>query len=197
MQRTEAQQSVSRRKFSRLAFLGLLGAGAVGGVAAIAQFLNPARPSRLMFVGKLADFVPDGPPIRFQMPESGAAAPQAAGHNVTFWVARLTGTDTRANGDGGQAGVVALAGYCTHLGCTIPWRPEFKFGSEQGWFRCGCHGATFTRAGDRVYGPAPRGLDAHPVQIRNDGTVYVDRGRVLPGNDDGPSPMTPIPLELG
>jgi nitrite reductase/ring-hydroxylating ferredoxin subunit len=182
---------VGRRKFARLAFFGLIGTCAIGGAAAVSQFLGVSRASRKSFVGMMGDFVPGAAPLRFL--SDGAAAPSPSFDNKQFWVARLTGTDARVNGDDGVKGFIALAGYCTHLGCAIPWRPDFAFSddsrnaSETGWFRCPCHGPTFTRAGRRVFGPAPRGLDSHPVEIHDDGSVWVDRGRVIPGRVGQPS----------
>jgi menaquinol-cytochrome c reductase iron-sulfur subunit len=77
-------------------------------------------------------------------------------------------------------GFVAFWHRCTHLGCAVPFRPEFEFRVlrdrtervERGLFRCPCHGSTFSRdEGQTVFGPAPRPLDALPVRI--------ERGRVL------------------
>lgn len=73
-----------------------------------------------------------------------------------------------------KGGIVALYQKCVHLGCTVPWRPEFEFEGEKGWFRCPCHGSTYTRGGARVFGPAPRSLDTFPVTINGDGSLLVD-----------------------
>lgn len=185
----------SPRTRSRLAFLGLLGASAIGGVIAVAQFLKPREKSRVIRVGHLRDFAAGADPVVFRT-DGAASLLQIPGHNQMFYVVRLSGHDARINGDGGQSGVVALASYCTHLGCTIPWRPEFTYDRQEGWFRCPCHGVTCTRAGARVFGPAPRGMDSHPVEIRSDGSIYVDRGHINPGAQTGPSPMTQIPQGL-
>jgi len=83
-------------------------------------------------------------------------------------------------------GLLALYQACTHLGCRLPWRPDFDFEGEQGWFRCPCHGATYTKAGVRVFGPAPRDMDQRPLRIDRDGTAVIDiatvvRGQCRPG----------------
>jgi Rieske Fe-S protein len=74
-------------------------------------------------------------------------------------------------------GFVAFWHRCTHLGCTVPFRPEFEWTykgrMEKGLFRCPCHGSTYSRdEADVMFGPAPRPLDALPVRIRN-GHVWV------------------------
>jgi Rieske Fe-S protein len=77
-------------------------------------------------------------------------------------------------------GFVAFWHRCTHVGCTVPFRPEFEmpvlrdrtWREERGLFRCPCHGSTYSRdEGQIVFGPAPRSLDALPVRI--------EKGRVL------------------
>ena len=48
-----------------------------------------------------------------------------------------------------EEGFIALYQKCVHLGCTVPWRPEFEWPYEgqtvKGLFRCPCHGSTFNR----------------------------------------------------
>jgi cytochrome b6-f complex iron-sulfur subunit len=97
-------------------------------------------------------------------------------------------------GEGGHAGVpgsekgglVALYQKCVHLGCTVPWRPEFEFEGEKGWFRCPCHGSTYTKGGARVFGPAPRSLDTMDLTINGDGSVTVNTGKITPGDTNDP-----------
>lgn len=74
-------------------------------------------------------------------------------------------------------GFVAFWHRCTHLGCTVPFRPEFEVPSvapgQKGLFRCPCHGSTFSRdEAEVVFGPAPRPLDALPLRVHN-GRVLV------------------------
>ena len=73
--------------------------------------------------------------------------------------------------------VVALAEKCTHLGCRVPYC------ESSGRFECPCHGSVFSRAGDYLSGPAPRGMDRYPTDIE-EGLVYIDTGERI----DGPSP---------
>jgi cytochrome b6-f complex iron-sulfur subunit len=61
--------------------------------------------------------------------------------------------------------ILALSQKSTHLGCTVPYRPDFVWGGIKSWFRDPCSGSTWDLNGHKVYGPAPRGLDQHAVQI--------------------------------
>jgi len=76
--------------------------------------------------------------------------------------------------------VLALLRRSPHLGCTIVWRQEFVFAGKKGWFRDPCSGSNFTISGDRMSGPAPRGMDRYAVHLL-DGRVFVDIGSVLCG----------------
>jgi cytochrome b6-f complex iron-sulfur subunit len=63
------------------------------------------------------------------------------------------------------AGLLALYGVCTHLGCLPKWAPT----NER--FECPCHGSKYRANGTYIEGPAPRGLDRFPVKITfTDGT---------------------------
>lgn len=59
-----------------------------------------------------------------------------------------------------------LSAICPHLGCSVQW-----VDSERR-FNCPCHGASFSREGTRLGGPAPRGMDTLETAIR-DGHVMV------------------------
>ncbi len=72
----------------------------------------------------------------------------------------------------------ALSQKCTHLGCRVP------FCESSGQFECPCHGSVFNRAGEYRAGPAPRGMDEHPVEVGEDGLVYIDTG----STEEGPAP---------
>ena len=74
----------------------------------------------------------------------------------------------------------ALSWKCTHLGCRVP------FCESSGRFECPCHGSVFNRAGDLLSGPSPRGMDEHPIEVGDDGLIYIDTGTVV----EGPPPGT-------
>jgi cytochrome b6-f complex iron-sulfur subunit len=147
------------------AALVVAGAG-IAGVAGLAAFLWPRRAGGQVDAGPVADYR-IGPVRHFQVSGVDDRAPLGAAHLTNgrdFHLVRR------------PDGFVAFWHRCTHLGCTVPYRPEFESSSngrtEKGLFRCPCHGSTFTRdEGDAVFGPAPRPLDTLPVEIR--------RGRVL------------------
>ncbi len=89
-----------------------------------------------------------------------------------------------------EEGFMALYQKCVHLGCTVPWRPEFEFIYEgqaiRGWFRCPCHGSTYLKNGQIVFGPAPRPLDY--MRISNEGgRLVVDTGAIRKRESYDPS----------
>ena len=101
-------------------------------------------------------------------------------------------------GDGAPAGLLALWQKCPHLGCTVPWRPEFTFEQSKGWFRCPCHGSTYTKFGGvRVFGPAPRPMDVFPLEVNDDLSVTVQTGRDFEGTGSGENPFRAVPYEPG
>ena len=56
---------------------------------------------------------------------------------------------------------------CPHLGCRYNWDEEKKL------FVCPCHHSVFNIEGKVVSGPAPRGLDTLPIEIKDD-NLYVE-----------------------
>jgi nitrite reductase/ring-hydroxylating ferredoxin subunit len=61
----------------------------------------------------------------------------------------------------------AVSQKCPHLGCAVP------FCEASGKFECPCHGSVYNLAGEWISGPAPRGMDKHPLQVV-DGRVVVN-----------------------
>jgi quinol---cytochrome c reductase iron-sulfur subunit, bacillus type len=59
-----------------------------------------------------------------------------------------------------------LSSICPHLGCTVPWVSAKKE------FVCPCHGAVFAPDGNRVSGPALRGMDSLETTTK-DGQLLV------------------------
>ena len=88
-----------------------------------------------------------------------------------------------------QGGILALAQKCPHLGCAVPWRPEFiaaETRGAHGWFRCPCHMSTYSKAGVRVFGPAARSMDLFAVTVNPDGSLQVDTDRKTLGSMENP-----------
>ncbi len=106
------------------------------------------------------------------------------------WLANLSGAQGDVLGVGGTGGLLALYWKCPHLGCTVPWSPGFNgaqvnFPGITGWFRCPCHGSTYSRAGVRVFGPAPRPMDTMAVSIST-GSIDINTGKITSGGPDNP-----------
>lgn len=65
----------------------------------------------------------------------------------------------------------AMSAVCTHLGCTVQYRPE----ASQIW--CACHNGCYDLNGRNVSGPPPRALDPYDVHVRGE-EIYVSRKQV-------------------
>ncbi len=190
---------VSRRGVLKIAFWSGLGAVLAAIATTIVYSLYPRRApapgGQQLFgtsvvppfggvipVGKLTDFKA-GEPVHnldsrawiMKFDKERADREKAAGNNVE------------------EGAILALYHKCVHLGCTVPWRPEFTYlddrpgvgASYSGWFRCPCHGSTYTFGGVRVFGPAPRSLDTFAISNAN-GTLMVDTGKITLGDTHDP-----------
>ena len=62
--------------------------------------------------------------------------------------------------------VLAFSAACTHLQCTVQYRPDLK----QIW--CACHDGRYDVTGRNVGGPPPRPLDRFNVEVQG-GDLYV------------------------
>ena len=90
-----------------------------------------------------------------------------------------------------NGGILAIYHKCVHLGCTVPWRSDFVYGGVTGWFRCPCHGSTYTKGGVRVFGPAPRSLDTFLVTKVDQNGVTLNTGKITLGNSQDPQRTVP------
>ena len=145
-----------------------------------------------------------GPPLDFAWPRRRAGAfggtmtvsadrvPPPGSDPVRFPTGRFYLSHLAPGQEGSAGGLLAIYQKCTHLGCTVPWRPDFQFGNTQGWFRCPCHGSTYTKgAATLVYGPAPRPLDTMAVEVKENGDIVVNTGAVTKGGSDNPQRAVP------
>ncbi len=99
-----------------------------------------------------------------------------------FWLVNIPAVEADS-----PSGLLALYQKCPHLGCTVPWRAEFDFGGKKGWFRCPCHGSTFTKEGGiLVSGPSPRPLDTMAITFKPTGDITVQTGQIRSGGQDNP-----------
>jgi len=102
------------------------------------------------------------------------------------------------NGETTPGGLLALWRKCPHLGCTVPWRPDFVFQGRKGWFRCPCHGSTYTKEGGIIVaGPAPRPLDVFPIEVQQDRSLVVQTGRAFEGSGSLQNPTRAVPYAPG
>jgi menaquinol-cytochrome c reductase iron-sulfur subunit len=67
----------------------------------------------------------------------------------------------------------ALSGVCTHLGCSVAQAASGK------GFHCPCHGSRFDEEGRAVEGPARRPLPWLAVEQAADGSLVIDRSRMV------------------
>ena len=148
---------MDRRSF--LSFL-TVAAGAVGGalvgvplVGRLVAPLRPADPSQAddgwHSLGKLSSFEA-GRPTRVTFPVTARDGWAVTTQERAAWVVR-DGDATRV-----------LSTVCPHLGCSVKWAaPKKEFG-------CPCHESGFAPWGERLHGPARRGLDELPTRIVGD-----------------------------
>ena len=166
---------VSRRNFIAGSFWTGLGVTLLGSVGLFLDFFYPRNVKG--FGGPVAA-------------GKAGAYPRGADprHDLSgqFWIVNLDPDETRAGGSGGGSGLLALWHKCPHLGCTVPWKSGFTYEGDRGWYRCPCHGSTYTRAGVRVFGPAPRSMDTMRIDIDDAGNVTVQTGDRTPGGTDNP-----------
>jgi cytochrome b6-f complex iron-sulfur subunit len=109
------------------------------------------------------------------------------------FIARLNETQAGLNpgGEGKAGAYLALSRKCPHLGCTVPYAEDFTFADPgnngaviTGWFRCPCHGSTYSDSGRRVFGPAPRSMDLYGLTISPDGVMTVNLDLSITGAPD-------------
>ncbi len=169
------ETDLSRRRFIRTSFWTGLGLTLLGSAGLFVDYVYPRHVRGFggpIPAGKTSDYPQGGDPQ----------------HHLDgqFWLANLDPKETRPGGSGGGNGFLALWHHCPHLGCTVPWRPEFEFNGDKGWYRCPCHGSTYTKAGVRVFGPAPHGMDPMVVEIDAGGNITVQTGQIFHGSPRNP-----------
>lgn len=178
-------EDLSRRRFIQLSFWTGLGISLLGSVGLFLDFFYPRN------VRGFGGPVPGGNVAEY--PVGGTPDHNREGQ---FYIVNLDPADTEPNGSGGQAGLLALWHKCPHLGCTVPWRPgaTVEGFAATDWFQCPCHGSTYSIAGVRVFGPAPRSMDTMAIEIDDAGNITVQTGQVTSGGPDNPERAVTHPL---
>jgi menaquinol-cytochrome c reductase iron-sulfur subunit len=78
--------------------------------------------------------------------------------------------------------IYALSPICTHLGCTVTWKPDPPYPNE---FHCPCHGSRFTKTGINIAGlPATEPLHRYDVKVKN--------GKITIGNLHSRTNIPPV-----
>lgn len=178
---------IARRSFLRVSFFAGLILTLGSSIAGLLAFFNLRNPTGF------------GAPVT--VPRSLIPPPGADPVRITdgkFWLVNLEGAQGDVLGVGGTGGLLALYWKCPHLGCVVPWRADFNgalvgYPGIIGWFRCPCHGSTYSRAGVRVFGPAPRSMDTFLLEVNGDGSVTVNTRAITSGAADPPNPLRAIP----
>jgi cytochrome b6-f complex iron-sulfur subunit len=164
---------VSRRRMLMVGFWAGVGAMVAGAAACGLDLIYPTKVTGFGGNVNVASAAVPKPGDKVQIAEG------------KFWLVNLTAEQ-------GGPGLLALWWRCPHLGCTVPWRPTFVWPDpstgalKSGWFRCPCHGSTYTDAGVRVFGPAPRSMDTMAISVSGSGDLTVDTGARTPGAPDNP-----------
>ncbi len=70
-----------------------------------------------------------------------------------------------------------LSAICPHEGCEVAWHDDLNI------FACPCHDSNFTPEGERIDGPARRGLDPLPARVEN-GKLQVQYRHYLTGIEE-------------
>ena len=81
-----------------------------------------------------------------------------------------------------QGQFYTLSSICTHLGCTINWRPVIDPANPEGIISCPCHGSIYDKTGHVVSGPAPRSLDKYRMILKN-GRLMIDTNEIVSEED--------------
>ena len=178
-------RKLARRSFMRVSVFAGLTLTTAAMAASFLNFFNLRNPSG--FGGSVTVAATQIPP---------PGAPPARISEGRFWLSNLGGAEGDVLQVGGTGGLLALWWKCPHLGCTVPWNGAFNgadvnFPGIVGWFRCPCHGSTYSRAGVRVFGPAPRSMDTMALSVNADGSVTVNTGQITGGAIENPLRAVP------
>lgn len=152
------ERGPDRRRFLQLATCAIGGGiGLAAGVPALRLVLDPASkatvttPTEPLDLGEASRVPVGAEPRRFEVVAPVVRDAWTSARDVVLgaaWI-RRTATDTYQ----------ALSAVCPHLGCAIGWDATAKT------FLCPCHDSRFAVSGERMNGPAERGLDPLPLTV--------------------------------
>lgn len=133
--------------------IGLITAGIAGllgvtiGRYSIAPALAPANDSEWTDAGLLDD-IPEGQPVKRSVTITQDSGWGRFNSQRLVWIVRK-GSD-----------VTVFSATCPHLGCTI--------NETTNGFICPCHGSAWNQDGNKLGGPAPRGMDVLEHRVDGD-----------------------------
>lgn len=184
--RQHEERKIARRSFLRVSVFAGLALTVGASLAGFLGFFNRRQPVGFGGVVNLP---------KSAVPEAGST-PQRVPEGK-FWLSNLKGAQGDVFQVGASGGLLAIYWKCPHLGCTVPWNSAFDgsivgFPGITGWFRCPCHGSTYSRAGVRVFGPAPRSMDTMQLVVNADGSLGVNTGKITLGGNP-PNPLREVP----
>jgi menaquinol-cytochrome c reductase iron-sulfur subunit len=149
-----------RRRFLTIATCGVGAGVGLGIVAPVTRLvLAPASrdtvsvPTEPMDAGDATKFRVGADPRRVDLIAPVVKDAWSAAHDVLIgsaWVRRV-----------GDDKLEAFSAVCPHLGCAVGWDATQKN------FLCPCHDSRFEAGGNRMKGPAERGLDPLPIEIKD------------------------------
>ena len=193
---------ISRRGVVRIGFWGAIGALLLGIGGTLVWFLRPNGVQK--FGGKFvldlnANDLKPGEKREIVVLIPNPRAPLES-LDAKIYLVRFDAAQAELNPGAQEGALLALYRKCPHLGCTVPYNTTYTFGdpdnggkSVTGWFLCPCHGSTYSDAGRRVFGPAPRSMDVFPLTIDADGVMTVDLDAKVTGSPDNGEHATPFP----
>jgi Rieske Fe-S protein len=189
---------LNRRRLLRTAFWATVAGGGAGTILATGHYLwtPPALVAGEVHVHPSLVPGPGAPPVH-PYGQPFYLVHLAAGEGLlpsVFGGAPIPSDASPAS----RAGILVLSDLCTRpyprsdARCVVAWRPGSDL-LRGDLFRCPCCGAAFTRAGIRVFGPAPRSLDTLTARFEPDGTLVVNTTQTVWGGSDNPQRVVPLP----
>lgn len=154
-----------RRRFLKIATCAL-GGGVAGTVVvpAVRYLLYPVGEHTVTSADEPIDALPESrikagmPPVRVALVARSQRDAWGTVRDVPLGAAWLVREKDGA--------VQAFSAVCPHLGCSIGYDDEHER------FKCPCHDSVFSRAGERLAGPAQRGMDPLPIDVK-DGRLRI------------------------
>ncbi len=149
----------SRRRFLQVATCSTVavGVGLVVGLPSVGVIVDPAgkrvivTPTEPLDLGSVESFIVGAPPRRVDVIAPDVRDAWTASHDVVLGAAWITRAASNK--------VTAFSAVCPHLGCAITW--------DESSYVCPCHDSRFGADGTQRTGPAERGLDPLPVEVRD------------------------------